>query len=68
MNEDDTINYMATFNKPQLLWRYQGGKNRFEYVRNNFGYNLLQLQLFSQIFEILDPPFLFYLAWECLDS
>ena len=29
---------------------------------------LLQLQLFSQIFEISDPPFLFYLGWECVDS
>ena len=33
-----------------------------------FSMELLQLQLFSQIFEILDPPFLFYLAWIYLVS
>ena len=33
-----------------------------------FSMELLQLQLFSQIFEILDPPCRFYLAWIYLVS
>ena len=29
---------------------------------------LLQLQIFPKFLKILDPPFDFYLAWDCLDS